>query len=30
VHHDQEPLRAPFDSRGVVERDPRLRWSVDF
>lgn len=25
-----EPVRAPFDSRGVVERDPRLRWSVDF
>lgn len=26
----EEPMRAPFDSRGVVERDPRLRWSVDF
>lgn len=27
---EDEPLRAPFDSRGVVERDPTLRWSVDF
>ncbi|KAF2630969.1 hypothetical protein BU25DRAFT_385681 [Macroventuria anomochaeta] len=23
-------MPAPFDSQGVVERDPRLRWSVDF
>ncbi|KAF1965348.1 hypothetical protein BU23DRAFT_489751 [Bimuria novae-zelandiae CBS 107.79] len=22
--------RVPFDSAGVVERDPRMRWSVDF
>lgn len=22
--------RVPFDSAGVTERDPRLRWSVDF
>jgi hypothetical protein len=27
---DEEPMRAPFDSHGVVEKDPRLRWSVDF
>lgn len=26
----KRPLRAPFDSQGVVERDPTLRWSVDF
>lgn len=26
----EQPLRAPFDSRGVVDRDPTLRWSVDF
>lgn len=26
----EEPMRAPFDSREAVERDPRLRWSVDF
>lgn len=25
-----EPMRAPFDSRGVVSKDPTLRWSVDF
>ncbi|KAF2829215.1 hypothetical protein CC86DRAFT_368268 [Ophiobolus disseminans] len=24
------PVRVPFDSRGVPDRDPRLRWSVDF
>jgi hypothetical protein len=27
---NEEPMRAPFDSHGVVEKDPRLRWSVDF
>lgn len=27
---DAEPTRAPFDSRGVVQKDPTLRWSVDF
>lgn len=27
---NEEPMRAPFDSRGEVEKDPRLRWSVDF
>ena len=27
---NEEPVRAPFDSQGVVQRDPRLRWSVDF
>lgn len=26
----EEPMRAPFDSRGVVQKDPTLRWSVDF
>jgi len=35
VYNDSLPdveqgLRVPFDSVGVVERDPRLRWSVDF
>jgi hypothetical protein len=25
-----EETRVPFDSRGVPERDPRMRWSVDF
>jgi hypothetical protein len=28
--HDEEPMRAPFDSRGVGQKDPTLRWSVDF
>lgn len=27
---DEEPMRAPFDSQGVVQKDPNLRWSVDF
>lgn len=27
---NEEPVRAPFDSQGVVEKDPTLRWSVDF
>jgi len=25
-----EPVRVPFDSHGAPDRDPRLRWSVDF
>ena len=25
-----EPVRVPFDGRGALVRDPRLRWSVDF
>jgi hypothetical protein len=27
---DGGETRVPFDSRGVPERDPRMRWSVDF
>ncbi|KAF3003415.1 hypothetical protein E8E13_000495 [Curvularia kusanoi] len=29
--NDEEvELRAPFDAQGVVQKDPTLRWSVDF
>jgi len=27
---DGGEARVPFDSRGLPERDPRMRWSVDF
>lgn len=28
--NNDEPMHAPFDSRGVGQKDPTLRWSVDF
>jgi hypothetical protein len=29
-HADQRDATVPFDSVGQPERDPRMRWSVDF
>ncbi|KAH6613975.1 hypothetical protein C7974DRAFT_67684 [Boeremia exigua] len=29
-NRNKEPVRAPFDSQCNVDRDPTLRWSVDF
>ncbi|KAH8728764.1 hypothetical protein GQ44DRAFT_724211 [Phaeosphaeriaceae sp. PMI808] len=28
--HFNQPVRVPFDNLGAPDRDPRLRWSVDF